>query len=286
MRTNRWELIGGCALAMLALSGCKREATGQVAAVVNGDEITLAEVNQEIGAGQPEGKVDKQAIQRAALQKIIDRRLVAQVARDDGIDKQPEYLARQRQADEMLLIQMFGQKLSRAARMPDAAAIDKYIADNPTMFGERTVYKLDRIQFPMPRDPASLQAIKDDHSMDAVAARLTSMGIKFDRSPGGIDSAQFPPAVLAHIKALPPGEPFAVPAGNTVVVAVVTGTEPHPLVGADARPVALDRLRLQNLETTMGERLKTARASAKIDYQQGFTPTPPPAAGAKPAPKS
>jgi peptidyl-prolyl cis-trans isomerase C len=283
MRTTKWGLIGGCALAMLALSGCKRQATGQVAAVVNGEEITLAELNQEMGGAQTPANVDKKAIQRAALQKIIDRRLVAQVAREDGIDKQPEYLARERQADEMLLIQMLGQKLNRAARVPDAAAIDKYIADNPTTFGQRTLYKLDRIQFMLPKDPTPLQAIKDDHSMDAVIARLNSLGIKFERGPSGLDSAQIPPPVLARIKALPPGEPFAVPSGNTMSVAVITGSEQQPFVGADARPVALERLRVQNLQTTLAERLKAARSSAKIEYQQGFSPAPAAPGGAKKA---
>jgi peptidyl-prolyl cis-trans isomerase C len=281
MRTKSRVLIGGCALAMLALSGCKREATGQVAAVVDGEEITLAELNQEIGASQPAEAADKQAVQRAALQKIIDRRLIAQVAREDGIDKQPEYLARERQADELLLIQMLGQKLNRASRMPDAAAIDKYIADNPTLFAERTLYRLDRIQFEIPRDPAPLQAIKDDHSMDAVAARLNAMGIKFERGAAGLDSAQMPPQVLARIKALPLGEPFGVPSGNIMTVAVITGSEPRPLVGAEARPIALERLRLQNLESTIADRLKTARASARIEYQQGFAPVPAASGAAK-----
>lgn len=261
-------------MVMLALSGCKREATGQVAAVVNGDEITLAELNQEIGGAQVSEDADKKAIQRAALQKIIDRRLISQVARDDGIDKQPEYLARERQARELLLIQMFGQKLNRAARVPDNAAIDKYIAENPAVFGQRTLYKLDRIQFAIPANTAPLQALKDDHSLDAVATRLNSLGIKFERGPGGLDSAQVPPAILARIKALPAGEPFAVPSGKTMVVAVITDSEVRPFVGPDARPVALERLRAKNLEDSVADRLKTARASAKIDYQEGFAPAP------------
>jgi peptidyl-prolyl cis-trans isomerase C len=284
MKTNMRVLISGCALAVLALSGCKREATGQVAAVVDGEEITLAELNQEIGASQPADAADKQAVQREALQKIIDRRLIAQVAREDGIDKQPEYLARERQANELLLIQMFGQKLNRASRMPDAAAIDKYIADNPTLFAERTLFSIDRIQFQIPSDPAQLQAIKDDHSMDAVAARLNSMGIKFERGPAVMDSAQMPPQVLARIRALPQGEPFGVPSGRIMTVAVINGSEPRPLVGAEARPIALERLRLQNLESTMADRLKTARAAARIEYQDGFAPAPAASPGASPAP--
>lgn len=281
MRTNKQMLIGTCALAVLALSGCKREATGQVAAVVNGDEITLAELNQEIGQGELPANVDKKAVQRAALQKIIDRRLVAQVARDEGIDKQPEFLAKRRQGEELLLIQMFGQKLNRTARVPDAGAINKYMADHPNMFAQRTLLKVDRIQFPMPKDSSAIMAIKDDHSLDAVAARLNSMGIKFQRAQGGLDSAQIPAPVLARIKALPPGEPFAMPSGKDIVVAVVTGSEVQPFVGADANPVALNQLRLEDLQKTMADRLKTARASAKIEYQAGFAPTPAPSAAAK-----
>jgi EpsD family peptidyl-prolyl cis-trans isomerase len=270
-------------LALLALAGCKREATGQVAAVVNGDEITLQELNQEIGNDQLPKNVDRKAIQQAALQKIIDRRLVSQVARDEGIDKQPEYITRQRQMNELLLIQMFGQKLGRAARMPDTAEIDKFMAAHPATFGQRTVYQLDRVQFPMPANPQSLQSLKDDHTMAAVMTRLTSLGINFKRSPGELDTAVVPPQIMARIKALPPGEPFVLPEGKTLIVSAVTGSQPQPLVGAQARPIAVEQMRAENLRNTMGERLKTARASAKIEYQAGFAPPGKPAApGAAP----
>lgn len=283
MAISRGTLFAGCALALLTLPGCKREATGQVAAVVNGEEITLQEINQEIGGAQLPNGAAKKGIQQAALQKIVDRRLVAQVARDEGIDKQPEYLIRQRQADELLLIQMFGQKLGRAARMPDAAEIDKYIAAHPMAFGERVIYQLDRIQFPMPANPQQLQALKDDHSLPAVMSRLSSLGIKFTRSAGQLDTAMVPPQIMAQIKALPAGEPFAIPEGNMVTISAVTGSQSQPLLGAEARPLALQRLRTESLQNTLSERLKNARTSAKIEYQNGFAPVAQTANGAKKA---
>ena len=125
MRTNKVYFAAGCALAILALSGCKREATGQVAAVVNGDEITLQEINAEIGNTELPKGIDRKVVQQAALQRIIDRRLIASAAREDGIDKDPQYIARQRRVDELLLIEMLGQKLEKTQRVPAAAAIDK-----------------------------------------------------------------------------------------------------------------------------------------------------------------
>ncbi|MDE2403611.1 MAG: hypothetical protein KGM17_02710 [Sphingomonadales bacterium] len=272
----------GIALAMLALSGCKREATGQVAAVVNGDEITLQEVNAEIGTTELPKNVDRKAIQSAALQRIIDRRLAAGAARDDGIDKDPQYLARQRRVDEMLLIEMLGQKLQKAQRMPDAATIDKYMADHPERFAQRVIYSADRIQFAMPADPQTLQPLKDDHSMDAVAKRLTSMGIKFQRGGGGLDSATLPPQFLARLKALPPGEPFLVPENGIVTVAALTGSQPAPLTGADARPKASMMMRNEELGKQLQDRVKAKRDAAKIEYQQGFAPPAKPGAPAKP----
>src|SRR3546814_15555745 len=79
------------AAAALALWGCGKEATGQVGAGVNGEEITLREINAELGSRPiPEG-VDKKVIQQAALQRLVERRLLAQAARDDELDKTPDY---------------------------------------------------------------------------------------------------------------------------------------------------------------------------------------------------
>lgn len=285
MRTTQVYLTVGCALAVLALGGCKREATGQVAAIVNGNEITQQEINAEIRAQMGDAdlpqNVDRKAVQRAALQRIIDRRLIAGAARDDGVDKDPEYIARERRLDELLLIEMFTEKVGKTQRMPDAAAIDKYIAQNPARFAERTVYTADRILFPMPANPADLQALKDDHSMEAVIKRLGSMGIKFQRNTGQLDSATIAPQVLERLKALPPGEPFLVPENGQVAVAVLTGSQVVPFTGADAHPPAAQLMRREELGKSLQQRLKAAREAAKIEYQSGFEP-PKPAASAKP----
>ena len=83
--------VFGC---LLALDGCNREPTGQVVAVVGDDEVTLQEVNAELGNAQvPEG-ADPKKIQQLALQRIVERRLPASVARDEKLDERPEFLIR------------------------------------------------------------------------------------------------------------------------------------------------------------------------------------------------
>lgn len=260
------------ALASLSLAGCGKEATGQVAAVVNGEEITLQEINAELGNTPiPEG-VDKKVIQQAALQKIVERRLLAQAAREDGLDKTPDYLLRERQLRDALLVQLMGQRAERAQKVPDQQEIDKFIGDNPLMFAERKILTIDRIQFALPEKVDQLKALENDHSMDAVAARLQQMGIQFRRDTPQVDAASLGQQRMAQIRALPAGEPFVVPENGVVTVGVIVGERPEPVSASEGRPLAVQALRKQKLNETVQQRLKQSRAAAEIEYQTGFAP--------------
>jgi peptidyl-prolyl cis-trans isomerase C len=260
------------ALASLSLAGCGKEATGQVAAVVNGEEITLQEINAELGNTPiPEG-VDKKVVQQAALQKIVERRLLAQAAREDGLDKTPDYLLRERQLRDALLVQLMGQRAERAQKVPDQQEIDKFIGDNPLMFAERKILTIDRIQFALPEKVDQLKALENDHSMDAVAARLQQMGIQFRRDTPQVDAASLGQQRMAQIRALPAGEPFVVPENGVVTVGVIVGERSEPVSASEGRPLAVQALRKQKLNDTVQQRLKQSRAAAEIEYQTGFAP--------------
>jgi EpsD family peptidyl-prolyl cis-trans isomerase len=260
------------ALAAACLASCNKEATGQVAAVVNGEEITLQEINAELGNMAVAEGVEKQAIQQAALQRIIERRLLAQVASNEGMDKSADFLLRQRQLRDALLVQLLGQKADRALAVPDQQAIDRYIASNPASFQSRKIYTVDRIDFPMPANPQQLTALQADHSMEAVASRLEGLGIKFRRGEAQMDSAQLGQERLQRILSLPDGEPFVIPENGVVTVAIITGEQEAPVSAEDARPIAVQGIRNQQLRDTLQQRLKQAKAEAEITYQEEFAP--------------
>lgn len=264
---------------LAGLSACNREATGQVAAVVNDEEITLQEINAEIAALQIPETADKKAVQQLALQRILERRLLAQVAVEDGIDSGQDYLIRERQLRDSLLAQLLGERVERTTTPPEPKELDRYIAENPGMFQERKIYTVDRIQFPAPADLKTLSPLENDHSMAAVATRLNSMGIKFGRGQGEIDSAAIGPDRLKQLLALPAGEPFVIPENGVVTIGVITGEGTAPLTGEEARTLALRALKSQKVNDAVRQRLEQARAKAEITYQSGFGP--PPANGQK-----
>ena len=78
----------------LVISGCNKKAEGQTVAVVNGEEITAAELNAELSNAKAPPGLDKKDVRSRVLQQMIDRRLLAQQATKDGVEKSPDFLNR------------------------------------------------------------------------------------------------------------------------------------------------------------------------------------------------
>lgn len=254
------------------LTGCEKTAEGQVAAIVNGEEVTLQEINAALGeANIPEG-VDKEAIKQQALQQIVDRRLLAQAAKEAGIDQDPAYLIRQRQLSEALLVRMYADKAGTTIKVPDQAAIDRYTEANPFTFANRTVYAVDQVIFPAPADLGDLKQLEVANTLADVERILTGMGIKFARKSAQMDSAQVPPAMMAQIVSLAPGEPFVIPTGGTVTASVIKDRQTVSFNPEQAGPVAVKAIRNEEMAKIMKQRLAEAKAKAEITYQSGFSP--------------
>lgn len=278
---RRGALLVGAAVALLGLSGCDKKAEGQVVAVVDGDEITSQELNGELGGAAAQGEPDQQT-RNVALNRLIDRRLLAAAATADGVESSPEYILRKRQLEENLLVQMMGEKLSRDIKQPTAQQIDQLIAENPQAFADRTAFTLDQIVFPMPPRRDVLQALTPVKTMAEAVAVLNKFGVQFQRGNNTIDSANLPPPVFQQFKRVGGSEPLIVPTGNAITVAMIMNSEAAPVTGAAARTVATNAYTKREVEKALKAKLDAARKTGKIEYQSGFS-APATAGGAAPA---
>ncbi len=279
---RRIGLVATVALGV-AIAGCSKKPTDQVVAIVNGEEISLPELNAELGNAQVPPGVDKKLVQQQLLQRIVDRRLLAQSAKDQGLDRDPAFIVEQRRVNESLLVEKLAKRTNDTIPVPTAAEIDKFISGNPTLFGGRQLYSVDQIAFATPADPTKLKALEPAKTMDEVTTVLKQLGINFQRANRVVDSATVPPQQMQKIISLPKGEPFVVPSQGQVTVNVITGGKAEPLPDTQSRAMAVRALRGQALGKLGEQRLKEARAKAKIDYQAGFAPPAKTGAPAAPA---
>ena len=266
---SRIVLIAAVALSITA---CNKKAEGQTVAIVNGEEITAAELNADLDSAKlPPGMTKDQARSRI-LQTMIDRRLLAQQAQKDGLDKSPEYLNRQRKMNEDLLINMLASRQIDTAQLPSTQEIQKFEASRPEMFDKREQWELDQLRFNMPTDQAVRAKLDAAESLDEVAKVLTDAGITYNRQKNRLDTAIIPHDLYGRLATMKAGEPFIVPIGGIGVASVIVSRQPAVLSGDEARPVAVAAMRRTQATKLMQDRLKALRQQAKIDYKAGFAP--------------
>jgi hypothetical protein len=143
------------------------------------------------------------------------------------------------------------------------------------MFAERTIYAVNQLQFAAPADQSKLKTFEGDHSLQAVAANLNKLGMKFTQTNATLDSATTPAGLIKQVLALPPSEPFILAANGRVIVSVIVDKKVVPLAGDDARKLASEALRRDAISDAAATQIKQARTAAKIEYQKGFEPVAP-----------
>ena len=255
------------------VSSCDKKPGGQTVAVVNNEEITAADLNAELNnSNVPAADASKDA-RAQALERLIDRRLLAQQAKSDGLDKSPDFLNQQRRATEDLLINMLVSRQANTQQVPSAADIAKFEAVHPGMFAKREIWTLEQLNYPLPKDAAVTAKIAAAKSLDEVAQALTAAGIQFTRATKQFDSAVLPPNLYAQLGNLAPGEPFIAPGPDRAVASVISARQSAPFSPDQARQLALSQMKHEQVSQLVGQRVKELKAKAKIEYQQGLSPT-------------
>lgn len=269
MRFSRLVLVP--MMGSLMLTGCGRAATGQVVAVVNKEEISLNELNAELKSlGNVAGNRD--TIRAAALQSLIDRKLLVQAARERGIDKDPDFLHQERRSKDQLLVSLLAQQVTKNVPVPSQFDIDRFLRDNPQAASNRTLFAIDQVQFPEPSDQNFLKTLQPTRSLAEVITILNRANIRFVPQKGTLDSATTPKALLEQTAKLKPGEPFIIRSGGLVIVSAITGQRIAPLAQSEARRLAAETIRRDAISTIAQKQVKDARGRAAIEYQEGFKP--------------
>ena len=254
------------------LSSCEKKPGGQTVAVVNNEEITAADLNAELNNLNVSATNAGKEVRAQALQQLIDRRLLAQQAKADGLDKSPDFLNRQRRQTEDLLISMMVSRQANTQQVPSADEIAKFEASRPGIFANHETWTLQQVTYPLPKDAALTAKIAAAKSLDEITQALTAAGVQYTRGSRQFDSAFLPPNLYGQVVKLAPGEPFIVPGPDKAIANVITARQPSPFTPDQSRQLALSQMRRDMVNQLVAQRVKDLKAKAKIEYQPGFEP--------------
>ncbi len=305
MHTKIAALLGLSLIAMT--SGCNKfggnkTPTGQVVATVNGNDITVRELNAELAQTQAPPETPRKTVESVVLARVIERKMLADAARERKLDQNPNFLLTQRKVDDGLLVQALQASIAQKVTPPTREAAEKFIAAHPELFANRKIYTIDQIQFLRPKNIAQL-GLGPAKTMNDVEQVLSTANIEFRRQPATVDALAVNPQLTAEIEKITARNPDEVfmfadqPQGApapVMVVNKVTSTKIVPFSGEKAISFAQQLLQRQQVQERLVAELKTITAKAKptITYAKGYgppvNPTAPAAgaatAGAAPVP--
>jgi peptidyl-prolyl cis-trans isomerase C len=268
------------ALSIAGLSGCgqKEAKPGQALVRVNGEEITVLQLNEELQrSGAPAAQQDEASKQ--LLETLIDRQLLQNEAAKEKTDRDPRVMQAIERAKALIVAQVYMQKRVANLPKPTRAEIEAYFLKHPEYFSQRKQFDMKQLMIATANlDDKLKTAIESSKSLDEVAAWMTSNQVKFARDQLSRTSSDLAPELSAKLLAMQKGQLFIIKDGDRSLVIVLSDIKDSPVtLDVAAGQIEQYLLNAKNKEAADAE-LKRLRAVAKIEYLNK------PAAGATPAP--
>jgi EpsD family peptidyl-prolyl cis-trans isomerase len=233
------------------LLGCQRVETHPVLAKVNGAEILAGEIST-----------------RQALEHVIDRELLVQKALEAGLERDPIVAQSLESARRQILAQAWLERRASGGLAPRPEEVRAFYGENPTLFGERRIYRLRELAVSGPAELTDVLRAQaaEATDLDEIAAWLRLRDAKFSAALLTQPAEQLPLSYLPQLARMKQGEiaVFAAPPG-AVVVQLVHAQE-APLAEPQAAPLIEHFLSgRKRLEHAAAE-VKRLRELAKIEY--------------------
>lgn len=261
-------LLPAALLLGLLAAGCGGgSGSAAVAAKVNGDAVTLAQVNAVVA--QQANLTAEQAVASGeqALERLIDQLLAVQQARSLKLDEDPMVQARVELARRDVLARAYAEHIGQQAAAPTADEIRRYYDEHPALFSRRRLYRLQELQIeaPLSEVQAIVQQIGTGVTLNDFVAGLKARNLKFTAAQAVRAAEQLPLASLPAFERLQPGQALVNRTPQGAQVLLLVAAEDQPLTFEQARPTiekfVLNERRIKLLD----EKKKTMREAAKIE---------------------
>lgn len=251
------------------LSACGHKEGGtQVVAKVNGDEITVYQLNYAMArlGNIPKEKQDEAAKQ--VLKGLVDQQLLVKLALDKKLERNPNVLqaieASRRQILAQAALEQLVQPLSTK---PSDAEIHDYYVKSPELFANRHIYKFAEISIDgTDKIDQIKQLLSGTKSLDEFAAKLHKENIPFKAQTVVKAAEELPIALLPKFAKMAKNEVVIVPVGDNLSILQMQDSKEQPVTEEQAKSLIGKYLVEQQRKTLIESELKKMQDAAKIEY--------------------
>ena len=268
--TPKRVLCAALILVAASLSACgdkaKEKKPGQALASVNGEEVTVLQLNEELQrAGVTAAQQDTASKQ--LLQVLIDRQLLQEAAAKENLDRDPKVMQAIDRAKSLIIAQAYLQKRVGNTNKPSAKEVEDYFNAHPEFFSNRKQFSMSEIVIGAnDLTPEVRTAADSAKSLEEVAVWMDAHKIKYGRTQITRSTADVPPQLSSKLLGMPKGQLFVVKEGQRAMFISVTEVKDAPVTLAVAGPQIEQFLVNKKNKELANAELQRLRADAKIEY--------------------
>lgn len=268
-KQSRTLCVGAVIVLAFALSGCgdKHESKASQSLVkVNGKEITVHQLNQELGRANIQENQREQATQQI-LTALIDRQLLEEAALKAKVDRDPNVMTTIERAKSQIIAQAYLQSKLGSVAKPSKTEIENFYNENPQFFSKRRMVEMDQLlidtKFANDELKTALGKLK---TLQEVAAWMDAHNIQYDQGQVSRSVAELPPQISERLKAEDKGKLFVIGMGPRTMLIMMNEIKDSPVSLAEATPQIENNLLNKARKEVAENEVKRLKADAKIEY--------------------
>ena len=278
-------------LAAASLSACGNKAKeakpGQALASVNGEEITVLQLNEELQRAGV-GPAQQDAASKQLLQALIDRQLLQSEAAKEKLDRDPKVMQAIERARSLIIAQAYMQKRLGTPARPTPAEIEDYYSKHPEFFARRKQFNMNELVIASGDLTPELKAAADNaKSLEELAVWLDAHKVKFGRTQVARTTADLAPELSAKLMGMSRGQLFVVKEGERSMLISIAEIKDAPVTIEVASQQIEQYLLNKKTKEAAAAELARLRSTAKIEYinkSMAADPQAAPLPAAAPAP--
>jgi EpsD family peptidyl-prolyl cis-trans isomerase len=259
-------------LLAFALAGCGKHTSenkhSQIAAKVNGHDITVLEVNSVLSHMGKVSTAQSQTIADSVVKNLVDQELLSQQAIKKKLDRNPQVLETILLARKQILAQAYMASRLRGVSLPSNTAILDFYNKHPDLFARRAIYQTEDIliQGGASKTAAIRKAITVTKTPAAFIGWLKTQHLPFHVGINVQAAEQLPFPTLKQLYKMKRGQTIMGQDGGNLLVMVLLHKQEQPRTLAQAREAIKGFLLNKEREKIATRTLRRLSAAAKIEY--------------------
>jgi EpsD family peptidyl-prolyl cis-trans isomerase len=287
-RSTRLAVLLIATVLVVSLPGCDQardeKRASQVAAQVNGDEITIHQINNVLGR-TPNVPVESAAkAKREILERLLNQQLAKQQAIEKKLDRTPAVVQAIESAKSEILARAYFEQIAGAQPKPTPEEVKRYYMDNPELFSQRRIFHIEEIVARTKPDLAAglREQAGKARSLQSIAAWLKGRGVAFVQNERILGAEEVPLASLRALQKMKEGDVQVTEGPDRVAVLRVVSIRSAPIDESTAAPRIQQFLLSQKANQAVAAEVKRLRETGKIEYRGEFASDASPPAPAAP----